>query len=43
VNLASDLDALETLRSTLRDRMQASAIMDAAAFTREFERGLASI
>jgi predicted O-linked N-acetylglucosamine transferase (SPINDLY family) len=40
IGLASNLDQLAQLRRTLRERMLASPVMDAAGFTREFERAL---
>jgi hypothetical protein len=38
VSLADDLAALAALRSQLRERMQTSAVMDEAGFTRALER-----
>jgi predicted O-linked N-acetylglucosamine transferase (SPINDLY family) len=37
VNLASDLSYLQTLRETMRARMQSSSLMAAASFTRRLE------
>jgi predicted O-linked N-acetylglucosamine transferase (SPINDLY family) len=37
LKLANNLDYLQTLRATMRDRMQTSPLMDAASFTRHLE------
>jgi predicted O-linked N-acetylglucosamine transferase (SPINDLY family) len=38
LKLANNLDYLQTLRATMRDRMQTSPLMDASSFTRHLER-----
>ena len=43
VNLANDLNRLESLRSHLRQRMQSSPIMDAPAATRGVENAYRTI
>jgi protein O-GlcNAc transferase len=37
VKLARDIEALQQLRGTMREKMQASALMDGESFTRELE------
>lgn len=37
LKLANNLDYLQTLRATMRDRMQTSPLMDASSFTRHLE------
>ena len=40
VTLAHDLDRLETMRTTLRDRLRRSPLCDEVSFARQFEDAL---
>ena len=40
VELAGDISRLSTIRSSMRERLQKSALMNQAAFARDFEEGM---